>query len=211
MQTTTAQPYASEGLNTIYELLFCDKPFLFTASEEARKHYPWNILLAEQPPAAELEAIAADASAETRMQLLAYNRLQEAGFKPQQKKLLGVVIEVGLEDGLDTLAAYKDGTARYINHSGKMIIWDSPEQQSQSLINELFLQSEEVVKHIGPWDKERLAAPATGDIRLSFLLSDGLYFGQGPFRVLQQDRMGGPVVDAATQLMMFLVDRASAQ
>jgi hypothetical protein len=36
----------------------------------------------------------------------------------------GVVLDVPIDDGLDTLAAYADGTARYINHSGRTIIWE---------------------------------------------------------------------------------------
>lgn len=34
---------------------------------------------------------------------------------------------------------------------------------------------------IGPRHKARLAAPGEGLMRLSFLVADGLYFGQGPF------------------------------
>ena len=36
----------------------------------------------------------------------------------------GVILDVPMDDGLDTLAAYADGTARYINHSGRTIIWE---------------------------------------------------------------------------------------
>lgn len=39
----------------------------------------------------------------------------------------GVVLDVPVDGALDTLAAYADGTARYINHSGKAIIWESPD------------------------------------------------------------------------------------
>ena len=38
----------------------------------------------------------------------------------------GVVLDVPMGGGLDTLAAYADGTARYINHSGRTIVWEVP-------------------------------------------------------------------------------------
>ena len=39
----------------------------------------------------------------------------------------GVVLDVPVDDGLDTLAAYGNGSARYINHSGYTVIWDVPD------------------------------------------------------------------------------------
>jgi len=41
---------------------------------------------------------------------------------------------------------------------------------------------------------------------MTFLVSDGLYFGEGPFGALQQDRMAGPVLAKATQLLQRAVE-----
>lgn len=209
MHTTTAGSYALPALNKIYELLFCDQPLLFVSNEKQASLYPWNVLLAAQPSMEQLHTITQDASAESRMQLLAYRRLTEMGEIINTKKLLGVVVEVGMEDGLDTLAAYQDGTARYLNHSGRTIFWNTATAQSQNLIDELFAQSNEVVKQIGPWDQQRLPPPSSGNIRLSFLVSDGLYFGQGHFETLYAEGLARPVIDAATQLMIFLTQQSS--
>lgn len=51
--------------------------------------------------------------------------MKAASTQPAKKELLAVIIEVGLENGLDVLASYANGTARYINQSGKMIIWEN--------------------------------------------------------------------------------------
>jgi hypothetical protein len=204
MQATV--PY-EESTMLIYELLFCDRPELYNRNSEAKSSYPWNILSAHEPSVKELQAITEDETLESRVQLLAWHRLREMAADIETKKLVGVVIEVGLEGGLDTLAAYKDGCARYLNHSGKMIMWNAKTEQSSALIEQLFTASEEVVRQIGPWDKARLAPPTEGMIRLNFLVSDGLYFGQGPFDVLQKDAMAGGVIYAATQLMMFLTEQ----
>ncbi len=55
----------------------------------------------------------------------------EARLIPDPRVTLhGVVLDVPLDGGVDTLAAYADGTARYINHSGHTIIWEVPEAEN---------------------------------------------------------------------------------
>jgi hypothetical protein len=201
MKTMTMHaPYRNEGLDKVYNLLFCDQPELFNNQSKA---YPWNILVDISPSTDDLNKIIEDESTESRAKLLAGYLLTKAGEEVEQR-LLGVVVEVGLENGLDVLAAYDDGSARYINQSGKMVIWEARSAMSDALIDQLFEKSADVVSNIGPWDKERLPAPKDGEIRISFLVSGSLYFGQGPFDVLERDPMGGPVIHAATQLMIFL-------
>lgn len=43
----------------------------------------------------------------------------------------GAILDVPVDDGLDTLAAYADGTARYINHSGYTVIWEVLEAENR--------------------------------------------------------------------------------
>jgi hypothetical protein len=52
---------------------------------------------------------------ETRIQLFAWSALRELGEQPNAKagtEVLGVILEVPMRDGYDTLAAYQDGSAR---------------------------------------------------------------------------------------------------
>jgi hypothetical protein len=204
MQMEIIAPYRNESLNRIYNMLFCDMPECFGPEDGQETAYPWNILFSPNPPMNDLHNVIEDADSETRIKILAYNLLANAGYPVQKKELLGVIIEVGLDDGLDVLAAYEDGTARYINQSEKIIIWESPNADSQQLVGQLLDAGLQIVQRIGPWNKERLPQPATGEVRLTFLVSDGLYFGQGPFNALAQDAMGGPVIEAGYQLMSFL-------
>jgi len=204
------QPYQSESLNILYNSLFCDIPEGYQSTAASNTEYPWDILLSDKSSEVLLLAVATDDTLESRVKLLACRKLAAMGHHIAQKELLGVVIEVGLEKGLDVIAAFKDGTARYINQSGKMIIWEAATAESATLINHLFNESTTVVSKIGPWNDKRLPAPAAGYVRLNFLVSDGLYFGQGPFDVLAADAMGGPVIEAALQLMLFLTDKVPA-
>ena len=200
------KPYKDEGLNRIYGLLFCDNIDLYKSDSQSAD-YPWDTLLSDNPDPSKLTAIATDNTLETRHKLLAYNWLLAKGFPVTSKILLGVVIEVALEDGLDVLAAYSDGTCRYINHAESLLVWEAPTDQSSQLVRQLFSDSLNVVNRIGPWDQERTTFPGQGMVKLSFLVSDGLYFGQGPFSVFQNDPMAGLVIDSATRLMTYLIEQ----
>lgn len=199
-------PYKDDGLNKIYNLLFCDDIELYRAGNTGEV-YPWDILLSNDADSTALQSIADDTSLEARIRLLAFHLLREKNIAITRKELLGVVVEVALAEGPDVLAAFSEGTARYINHSGKMIVWETQTTESEKLVAALFNSSINVVNQIGPWDKERRPFPAEGMVRLTFLVSDGLYFGEGPFSILQNDPMGGGVIDAATRLMTYLIEQ----
>jgi len=194
--------YPDPAIDHIYELLFCDNLELYRGLSD---EYPWNSLFPSEPNTVDLQRIVEDPDVETRPKVLAANLLRSLGKTDDGKELFGVVVEVGMDEGLDTLAAYEDGTARYINFTGSVVVWDNRTAESDELIADLFAAARNVVAQIGPWDAARLNRPKTGNIRLSFLVSDGLYFGEGPFDVLAQDPIGGPVIAEATKLMQFLV------
>jgi len=203
------KPYKNEATNTIYDLLFCDKFELYRT--EPPHLYPWDIFATASPDIEKLKTVAADKTLEARLRILAYNLLRAAGSPSNKKELFGVIVEVALPDGLDVLAAYNDGTARYINHSEKMIIWDASSEISDGLIQKLLSESAKTVDQLGPWDKERRPFPTKGMTRLTFLVSDGLYFGEGPFDLLQADPKGGAIITAATELMVYLMQQSTSQ
>lgn len=206
---STYSPYSSPGLNRIYDMLFCDEPSAFSSGETLKDHYPWN-QLNDQSDVETLWSIYRDRQLETRLRLLASRLLMKAGATIEQKDLLGVIIEVGMDKGLDVLAAYQDGTARYINYTGSMIVWESRTNTSDQLIQNLFRVSAEVVRQIGPWEGERPAPPAAGGARINFLVSDGHYFGQASLQQLTNDKLAGTVMDAATRLMIYLTETSRA-
>ncbi len=196
------QPYKKDYLNQLYEQFFCEDFSIYNSGDEKRV-YPFDVLASSDTAA--LEKIAADPDKESRIRLLAYRRLASLGVQITEKILLGVIVEVWMDQGLDTLAAYADGSARLIGQAENLIIWEQRTKESDDIINKLFSDSKNVVAMIGPWTEERLPPPAAGEVRLNFLVSDGYYFGQGPFAVLSKDAMGGPVISWATDLLVFLV------
>jgi hypothetical protein len=199
-------PYRESHVNFLYNLLFCDEPGLFRKDPSSAGNSPWTALLTDEADWPALEAIAADGNAESRVRMLACNRLRAAGRPVAPKQLFGVIVEVPLQQGLDTLAAYADGRVRYLNQSGKVAIFEGGPPNVENLARELVAVSRKLVDAIGPWDKQRLPPPRTGNARLSFLVSDGLYFGEASFQTLQRDAMGGPVLAKAGQLLQASVE-----
>src|SRR5262249_4019695 len=111
-----------------------------------------------------------------------------------------------LPEGLDTLAVFADGSARYINYTGKMVIVEGAPSVFDKEISKVIEASQPIVAAIGPWEKDRLPPPVDGNIRLTFLVSDGLYFGEGPIGVMQQQPLASPLISAATQLLLKLLE-----
>lgn len=187
-------PYGEPAANDIYHLLFCDDAAAFAPSH------------GEPESAQHARAVAQDTAAESRVRMLAFNWLRAHGHAVADRELLGVIVEVALDDGLDTLAAYADGRVRYVNHTGRMSIVEGPLPALTPTVDALFAASRNVVSRIGPWDQDRLPPPKQGNVRLTFLVADGLYFGEGPRAVFERDAMAGPVLAAATQLLVAVVN-----
>ena len=169
--------------------------------------YPFNILYSESISTSDLQKIIDDNNSDPRNKVIAYNRLLACGHKPIKKEILAVIVEVGLETGLDVLASFNNGTARYINQTGKILIWEKTDETSNKLTNDLFLKSQDIVYRIGAWDKPRLPYPTKGNVRITFLVSDGLYFGEGPINVLFKDPLASPALVIATNLMKYLTKK----
>src|SRR5262245_25127203 len=96
---------------------------------------PWKTLLAKPADIAGLQRIAADVSEESRIRVLACRELKNADRPVANRELLGVIIENAMPEGLDVLAAYRDHRARYLNQSGKVLIWEASDATIDALID----------------------------------------------------------------------------
>jgi hypothetical protein len=162
-----------------------------------------------------LRRVAGSNDVEPRQYLQAWHFLRQLGVQPgpaEGKRVRGVILEVSLEGGLDTLAAYDDGNARYINHGGNLIVWETAaDPEIGGLIRALIAEGQRVAELIGPWEEARRPAPPTHHIRLNMLTASGLHFGEGPMAGLSTDPKGGPLIHAGTRLMQALIARAQAR
>ncbi len=83
-----------------------------------------------------LQNLLKESDLETRVTLWTWSGLRELGYHPDEKnayEVLGAIIEMPSGDGVDTLAAYVDGTARYLNFSGRAIFWDQESKEIKDL------------------------------------------------------------------------------
>jgi hypothetical protein len=204
----STDPYMDSSTNLIYNLLFCDNIDLYKNNTKPPYTYPFDILFSETSTFADLQKIIDDSSTDARLKVLSYNRQLANGHKPNKKELLAVIVEVGLDNGLDALASFNDGTARYINQTGKILVWETTDEKSKVLTQDLFLKSQNIVNQIGVWNKQRRPAPTKGNVRITFLVSDGLYFGEGPIDVLFNDPMSNPALTSARYLMKYLTEKS---
>lgn len=212
------KPAASAG-DALREVLFGDVPLGDWAGQGAEQ--PWqsfraaaDAIDAGDTAAARnaLQAVLAQRGLESRHYVQAWTELRSLGVTPsaeEAKHVYGVVLDVPMARGLDTLAAYEDGSARYLNHAGGAVVWDTPgtDAEMDALVEAFLAAGRTVVSVIGPWEHARPPLPA-GQARVSMLTPGGLYFGQGPLDVLSKEPLAAPVFAAGTALMVALVRRA---
>ena len=173
------RPYRDQAADFLYNLLFCDNPDLFRNGKQDASSLA--TALSGDATREILEEIAIDPAVESRVRMLAFNRLRAMKLPTPAKQLLGTIIEFPQPDGLDTLAAFADGRVRYINQTGHPAIFEGAPPEIVAKANELMRVSQRAVDRHGPSDEPR-RPPPTGDlVRLSFLVSDGLYSGEGSY------------------------------
>jgi hypothetical protein len=213
----------SPDVNPVRETLFGDIPLDKWPSDGAvSETFPWSGFVASRTHLAAgrkgdaLEAwrrIVRHPGLESRHYLQAWHFLRSEGQEPppeEAKDIMGVVVEVSLREGLDLLAAYADRSARYYNFSGAGVVWEHPDGSLDTIIDELLVTANTVVKQIGPWLQPRPSVPTRGNTRLSFLTPSGLHFGEGPMDVLSRDPMAGTILSLATDLMKALISKSAA-
>jgi hypothetical protein len=154
-----------------------------------------------------LQKIADMPGLESRHYLQAWHFLRQLGVNPPPEKaktVYGVVVEVGIKNGVDIVAAYTDYTARYLNYSGAGVIWEHPDGSLDAEIQALLQAGQSVANAIGPWEQARPPAPQGENVRLNMLTPSGLHFGYGSFQTLYNEPMGRAIIDPATRLMQGL-------
>ena len=204
---------------TIRDTLFGDLPISEWPSDTNTTGEPWaSFVQARQYLEAKnktsaitvLKKITDLPNLESRHYLQAWHFLRQLGVNPpddKAKTVYGVVVEVGMQNGADIVAAYTDGTARYLHHLGRGEIWERPDSPLDTQIQALLVAGQKVAEHIGPWDKERPGPPEPDNVRLNMLTPSGLHFGYGGFKTLSEDPMGNAIISPATQLLQALTSK----
>jgi len=190
--------------NGLYNSLFADNPNDFTKMKE-HQAISW-IYQNRRPTIEELERIANDDSVESRIKFLSLYTALKHGLKVEKKYYLGTILEVPMDGGYDILAFYTDRTARYYNYSGKAIVYEGGRGSVDSTIEKANSIAIQVCNALSPWEKERLPRPKGDVIRISFLASDGLYFGNSSIKTIGNDQMASAIFGIGAEVMKALLN-----
>ena len=202
---------------SVRETLFGDMPIDRWLDGPPLDVFPWSAFASARDhlrsadtasAVREWRRVVATPELEPRHHLQAWHYLRKSGEQPDAaiaKHVLGVVVEVGMPDGVDLVAAYANHSARCYNFSGAGVVWERPDNSLDPLIDRLLSEAARVVSGLAPWWRARLPAPLAGVARVSILTSSGIHFGEGPMDVLASDPLGRGVVQIAAELMQALI------
>jgi hypothetical protein len=161
----------------------------------------------------EWKRVASMPDLESRQTLQAWNFLRGAGVEPpddQAKLVLGVVAEMPVQTGHDVLAGYRDGSVRYLNYSGKVVVVeDRTIIGVQGPLRAWLAIAQDMVHAIGPWDQPALPALPAGHGRILMLTPSGPHFGQAQADALTGDPFAARFLGAAVGLLQAVLRIAS--
>ena len=215
------QTAAAENSVNHKNLLFVDQTL-----EELVTHYPapkdtfvkaYQYIKDGKTDAAKnsLRQVLSDPQAEVREKLWAWGALRQLGEKPPANvadEIQGVVMEVPVDKWIDTLAAYSDGRARYLNgKSGGLIIWDHVEENGLSTLAQNFITAAKPLVEKAPVYAKHQPAKE-GVIRVTILTYGGVRIREGTHSdVIAGPHILSPVAYAGQDLLFALVEAAENQ
>lgn len=144
----------------------------------------------------------------TQLCLQAWNALRELDELPSAAaaaEVRGVVVELGTDLGLETLAAFEDQHIQLLLGNGEVRSVRSPDRTGETARIALFFAARAVVAHTHPHRGARELPPQAGHASIRVLTFAGTHVGLGPIATLAQDPIGGPLLAAAKTLREELV------
>jgi hypothetical protein len=158
-----------------------------------------GIQLAREKPERAIQALQnglAHRRTDSRTRLFMANALRTLGATPEPV-VEGVVVEVPSQGGLDALAAYTDGSARYIVSSGARFVWDVPDGRLERPIRAVLDAAE---KSLADFSAEP-AVETLEAVRQTILTRAGARVRVESLEALGQGTPGTPLFTAATKLL----------
>jgi len=144
---------------------------------------------------------------EARVLLWSWAALRCLGVYPKSYEaddIKGVVIQVPIESGVDVLAAYADGTARYVNYSGKVIVWENPDATITPIVRKLLQSCKDLRGFV-------VAASPTDSVqdlvRVTLLTFNGNRFAESSMESLASSPITR-VLSFAAEVMANLIKRS---
>jgi hypothetical protein len=145
-----------------------------------------------------LQSVANDPTAESRPRLWAWTALRKLGERELPPDVLGLVIEVPMNGDFDTLAAYQDGSVRFLGHAGQARFLE-PEAAPAAAVAAL-LGHASLLLAVPPSPRVPSAPPPPDLVRLSALSPAGVHATEVPWSDLEPPAPYSHLFAAATAL-----------
>jgi hypothetical protein len=143
---------------------------------------------------------------ETRVRLWAFTALRKTGYQPtalQGADVLGFVVEVPMDGSKDVLAAYQDGSIRFLGYANNTVIRE-PMDDTKGMVEAVLSKAQPL---LGVPSAPRSSAPIPVDkVRLTALSAMGLHTIEVPWSELEPP---GEYADLFTSAAKLL-ERATA-
>lgn len=152
--------------------------------------------------------------AETRIRLIAWSILRAAGVEPDPSTAArprGVVIDIAVDSGLDSVAGWEDGRARYVNEAGGAIVTtgtDAPDAKVREACEALVAAGRGVVDTTDAIVGPRPDPPRFGEAAIWVLTDGGIHGVTGSAARMSLDPLEGPVMALGVRLIQRLTDQA---
>ncbi len=158
---------------------------------------------ANQDAQGTLLKIAGDPQAEPRVRLWAFTALRKGGYEPTPKDTsgaLGVVVEVPMPFGLDVLAAYADGSVRFLGAAGQLVVMEGS-GKPPPVVAEVIAAGDSLLA-VPPAPRARPSKPPAKDmLRLSALTAKGVHSVEVPWAEIEKGGRYEQLFVAASKLL----------
>jgi hypothetical protein len=161
----------------------------------------------------DLQQVLAMPNVEARVRLWAWKALRDLGEKPPVEmadQIQGIVCELHNEAGVGTIAAYADGTARWLGAQNKVMVWDAvgTDAAIDRLIKELLEAAEPLIKGAPLSTVHKTPEPALDHFRVSILTFGGIRTIEVFGPEIVEDHPVAPVLTNGEKLLDALAQKS---
>ena len=133
--------------------------------------------------------------------------------KEQHDNVYGVIFQIGLEEGMATLAIYPNKKSLYINGAGNVfklnpLTVEQDALEMNPLINELFGIAADIAQQLKAPNIGHIPIISLEDIRINFLTGKGLKFMEGNIEETRQDLTVASIFILGMEILSRIVKNA---
>ena len=172
---------------------------------------PRLLLLGDVPPAGDAattqkELLAATASPETRVRLIAWTALRQLGVQPEAEDAWGVR-GVAVETGAGMVAVYEDGRLRWLDGEGNAGALESQSREMARLAKSIMAAAETAMKSTRPMPHADASPLGKDRERLTVLTYAGFYVIDAHGPSLTEEHPASAPLAASRELLHILSTR----